>query len=215
MPHDGKRVKGSADERAQARDRLRAELLAAARALAEEKGGYEGVTIRALADRVGYRAPVVYEYFANKRDLLLALIEAGFAECADALAKALCAHEQRRAGGVLPAVAEAYWSFSLSQPHLYRLMHSLSDVPFGAPATPAPAQECFVLLRNAVTEAAPRHPATAYDADAATDLFWAHLHGLVMLTLDGRIKGGPTRAHGLLGHLTDTFTGNGARSGPR
>jgi hypothetical protein len=36
-----------------------------------------------------------------------------------------------------------------------------------------------------------------------------------MLTLDGRIKGGPTRAHGLLRHLTDTFTGNGARSGTR
>jgi AcrR family transcriptional regulator len=208
MPREGKRVKGDADERAQTRRRLRTELLAAARALATENDGYEAVTIRAVADRVGYRAPVVYEHFANKRALLLAIVDAGFSECADTLAQARCSDRQPT-GDPLLAIAEAYWTFALSQPHLYRLMHGLGDVPFGTIGTPAPALTCFSLLKDAVTEAASQHPASTCDADAATDLFWAHLHGLVMLTLDGRIKGGPTRAHDLLKHLTSTFAAFG------
>lgn len=201
MPRGGKRIKGDPDERAQARDRLRAELLAAARELARESGGYDGVTIRSVADRVGYRAPIVYEYFANKRDLLLALVDQGYAELADRLGAARCPDARRRAGGAMPAAAEAYWEFAIAEPHLYRLMHSLVDVPFGTPQALESARECFRLLKAAVAEWTPDHPAATHDADAPTDLLWAHLHGLVMLTLDGRIKGGPERARHLLAHL--------------
>jgi hypothetical protein len=129
MPREGRRVKGDADERAQARRRLRTELLAAARALAIENDGYEAVTIRAVADRVGYRAPVVYEHFANKRALLLAIVDAG----------------------------------CTPPPHVM----------------PTPRPICSGRIY--------------------TD--WS-------CSLDGRIKGGPDRAHGLLKHLTTTFAAN-------
>lgn len=182
------RISGAAAERAEARAALRAKLLAAARGLAVENGGYDHVTIRLVAERVGYRAPIVYEYFANKHALLLELVSIGFTELADRL----------RAGTSLPEVALAYWDFAFAEPTMYRLMHGLVDIPFGTPDAPASAQECFRILKAVV----PRdHSAAAHDADAPTDLVWAQLHGLVSLAMDGRLKGGPTRGRKLLRFL--------------
>ncbi len=208
MPREGKRIKGSAGERAEARDRLRAELLSAARAIADESAGFDSVTVRSVADRVGYTAPIVYQYFANKRALLVGLVDVGFAELADRLGQAQCPEEYARAGGPLLAVATAYWQFAAENPHLYRLMHTLPDVPFGTPEAPAAARKCFDVLKAAVTLGAPDHPATRFDDDAVADLLWAHLHGLVCLTLDRRIKGGPKRARELLADLTGSFAGS-------
>jgi AcrR family transcriptional regulator len=186
------RIRGAAAERVEARAALRAELLAAARGLAVENGGYDHVTIRLVADRVGYRAPIVYEYFANKHALLLELVRIGFTELADTL----------RAGTSLPGVALAYWDFAFAEPTLYRLMHGLVDVPSGTPE----ARECFRILKAAV----PRdHPAATHDDDAPTDLVWSQLHGLVSLAMNDRLEGGPARGRKLLPFLAVPAHGTG------
>jgi AcrR family transcriptional regulator len=202
---EAKRIKGDAAERAEARDRLRAELLHAARALADETGGFDGLTVRSVADRVGYRAPIVYQYFAGKRALLLGLVDVGFTELADVLRRAQCAAASERDGDLLLDGAIAYWEFAARNPHLYRLMHTLPAVPFGTAEAPAAARDCFGVLKAIVALGAPDHPAARFDDDAPADLLWAHLHGLVSLTLDGRIKGGAQRARELLTHLTASF----------
>ncbi|SFP03734.1 TetR/AcrR family transcriptional regulator [Actinomadura madurae] len=197
MPGSDGRIKGPSDERAQARERLRRRLLDAARALATEHGGYDAVTVRAVASRVGYAAPVVYQYFSNKHDLLVAVVDTGFAELAERLGRAQC----RNKTDMLLATAEEYWAFAMAEPYLYRLMHGLGGVPFGEPNTPKSALDCFHLLAAAAGTRAPGR-----DQDTVTDLFWAQLHGLVTLTLDGRIKGGPTRAQRLLPDLVAAYT---------
>ena len=60
---------------------LRARLVAAAHELVQEEG-YDGLTIRKLAKRVGYAPMSVYSYFADKQDILLALAEDAFATLA-------------------------------------------------------------------------------------------------------------------------------------
>jgi AcrR family transcriptional regulator len=40
--------------------------------------GWQGVTIRKIADKVLYSAPIVYEHFKNKDDLFKNLVEDGF-----------------------------------------------------------------------------------------------------------------------------------------
>ncbi|WP_021593854.1 MULTISPECIES: TetR/AcrR family transcriptional regulator [Actinomadura] len=172
-------------------------MLDAARALATEHGGYDAVTVRAVASRVGYAAPVVYQYFSNKHDLLVAVVDTGFAELAERLGRAQC----RNKTDMLLATAEEYWAFAMAEPYLYRLMHGLGGVPFGEPNTPKSALDCFHLLAAAAGTRAPGR-----DQDTVTDLFWAQLHGLVTLTLDGRIKGGPTRAQRLLPDLVAAYT---------
>ncbi|WP_280464277.1 TetR/AcrR family transcriptional regulator [Nocardia cyriacigeorgica] len=210
MPRAGKRIKGTACERAEARERLRGELLAAARSIASETGGFDSVTVRSVADRVGYTVPIVYEYFANKGALLLELVDVGFADLAGQLGAALCPDTQRERGGPLLAVAVAYWDFAMADPHLYRLMHTLPGLAFGTAEAPDSARACFEVFRAAIAEGAPHLCASAYDADAAADLLWAHLHGLVGLVLDGRIKGGAERGRHLLVDLTGLFAATGA-----
>ena len=56
---------------------LRSELVDAAHKLVQEEG-YEGLTIRKLAKRVGYAPMSVYSYFADKQDILFALAEDAF-----------------------------------------------------------------------------------------------------------------------------------------
>jgi AcrR family transcriptional regulator len=60
---------------------LRSELVAAAHALVKEEG-YEGLTIRKLAKRVGYAPMSVYSYFADKQDILVALAQDAFEQLA-------------------------------------------------------------------------------------------------------------------------------------
>jgi AcrR family transcriptional regulator len=64
----------SAPTVAQHRARQRAALLDAARLLLEEHG-YPGLTFGALAEGTGLARPTVYEYFASKDDLVVALCE--------------------------------------------------------------------------------------------------------------------------------------------
>ncbi|MFI9508994.1 TetR/AcrR family transcriptional regulator [Nocardia sp. NPDC052566] len=198
MPRDGRRIKGTAGERAEGRERLRTELVAAAREIACETGGYDSVTVRSVAERVGYTVPIVYQYFANKRALLVALVDVGFAELAERLGHAQRPDVRDRAADPLLATAAAYWDFAMADQHLYRLMHNLPGISFGTSEAPESARACFELLRAAADRDMPVRTDATHDPDAAADLLWAHLHGLVSLVLDGRIKGGASRGRELL-----------------
>lgn len=101
---------------------LRAELLEAAHELVKEEG-YEGLTIRKLAQRVGYAPMSVYSYFADKHAILLALAEDAFETLArrmehDAPAEPLAA---------LRKIMEEYAVFALENPNEYRTIFMTRD----------------------------------------------------------------------------------------
>lgn len=103
----------------------RVELIAAARHLLETEGA-EAITIRRLGAAVGIRGPSIYKHFPNKATVEDALTVIGFTELADALQ------------GVPPtfaAIASAYRQWSLSHPHMHRLLNNRpinrSQLPIG------------------------------------------------------------------------------------
>jgi AcrR family transcriptional regulator len=59
------------------RSELRAEILSAARDLIREEG-YQGLTLRRLAQRMEFSPIALYSYFADKQALLTALALEGF-----------------------------------------------------------------------------------------------------------------------------------------
>jgi AcrR family transcriptional regulator len=176
-------------ERAQMRDRL----LAAAREIATVEG-WQAVTIRRLADRLEYASPILYQHFAGKEALLVALAGDGFAQVTEALRVAVAEPPDR----LLTAVAMAYWDFAFAAPELYRVMHGLDGVPFGTAETPAPARDAFELCREALHRLAAARGRTLADADGAVDTIWAYLHGFVSLAMSRRIAGPPERARDLM-----------------
>lgn len=94
---------------------LRSDLLAAAHKLVQEEG-YEGLTIRKLAQRVGYAPMSVYSYFADKQDILFALAEDAF----ETLARRIEEHQSDDPMESLRAVMTEYAAFGLGNPNEYR-----------------------------------------------------------------------------------------------
>ena len=188
----------------EAKAQVRAAILDAALRLGG-RDGWDHVTIRKISAEVGYAAPILYEHFDGKDDLLRALVDAGFDEISSALEAAAGAVPANAAPAeAVRAIGHAYWRFAFARAPLYLLMHQLPGIPFGTAATPASARRAFGALRAAVAAA---HPAGASDTelDAAADQLWAALHGLVSLTLQRRVKGGQRRARTLLDPLLDRF----------
>ncbi|MGC9536383.1 TetR/AcrR family transcriptional regulator [Streptomyces sp. UG1] len=181
-------------ERAE-RERL---IVTAARELAESEG-WDAVTTRRLAAEIEYSQPVLYSHFKGKDAIMAAVAVQAFADLADELRTARAAAQGARAE--LAAVGEAYVSFGRRHPALYDAMFTHAvPLPFATEEAPAPLQEGFGELLQAITPFA----APGDDPGLLTETYWAGLHGLVTLMRSGRL---PERAHEqrlalLIGHFT-------------
>jgi len=179
---------GIKQRRERERQALRQAILEAAREIAAREG-WQAVTIRKVAERIEYSPPMIYQYFASKDDLLLALLREGFADVTARLRAAQVAATTPEES--LIRAAAAYWTFAWERPELYQVMHGLGGVPFGTTDTPPEARAAFAALRDAVR---PLVGDAVPDLDDDVDLLWSTLHGLVALAMDGRIAGGQQRA---------------------
>lgn len=187
------RTQQRAQLRIQQREQLRQDILDAARDIATQDG-WQGLTIRKVADRIAYSSPIIYEHFDSKEALLVELMQDGFRLLADALREVPPGEDPEAR---LIAVATAYWDFAFQNPALYQVMHELGGVTFGTPQTPPAALDAFDVLSRAVQAAMPGGACFA-DLDDEVERLWATLHGFISLTLAGRIKGGIKRAAGLV-----------------
>ncbi len=169
-------------------------LLSAAREVAAEEG-WGAVTVRKIAERVGYRAPVVYEYFESKDDLLLELLRRGFADLAGAVRAAR--EDASAPEGALYGVARAYLRFAWDSPDLYQVMYGLGGVSFAASETWEEGQRVGDEVGLAVEEAMRGCGEEATDVAEEVLALWAAVHGLVALTMAGRMEGGEEQAERL------------------
>lgn len=164
---------GIAERRERDRLGLRQRILDAARELFMREG-YERVTMRRIADAIEYSPTAIYQHFEDKEDLVRAL-------CADEFAQLLRALPQEPSADPVEWIRQlgtAYARFGLAHPNHYRFMFM----------TPAPqhevsceGQQAFGLLRDAVERAVAWGRFRADSVDAAAQVLWASLHGVVAL----------------------------------
>ncbi|MDN5861502.1 MAG: TetR/AcrR family transcriptional regulator [Pseudonocardia sp.] len=152
-----------------------------ARELAEAQG-WDAVTTRRLAERIEYSQPVLYSHFAGKDAIVTAVAVQGFAELAAELARARDAAATPAAA--LHAAARTYLAFADSHPAVYDAMFTqTTDLPFAQPDAPAPLQEAFTQLGEALAPFAGTR-----DPDTLAEVGWAALHGQVTLARGGRLR---------------------------
>jgi AcrR family transcriptional regulator len=166
-------------------------ILQAALEIASEEG-WQSVTMRRLAERIEYSPSAIYKYFADKEALLLALLRQGFQQQLAAL-EHISAQAQSPSARLLQ-IAAAYWDFALGHPTLYQLMFDLQ----GTLHEVEEAKALFLSVQAAIEEWSQAQGVRIADLDAAVDILWATLHGLVALTMTQHIYGGRTRARELL-----------------
>ncbi len=151
--------------------------------------GPASVTMRELARELGVSAMTPYRYFKDKESILAAVRANAFDAFAAALEQA--ARTPGNAAERADAVGRAYPNFAFSKPHAYRLMFDLSQ----------PDEERFPELVRAGQRA--RRTMTGYiealvaggflvgDPEMLGQIFWATVHGLVVLELAGKLKPKP------------------------
>src|SRR6201991_2208048 len=122
-----------AERKLRDRQARRAQIISAARRIAELEG-WSNVTVRRLSDEISYSQPVLYAHFGSREGILAAVAIEGFQEMGLALEKA---RKRLKRGDPVEAVANAYLDFARSSPALYQVMFSLNlTVRFDDPATP-------------------------------------------------------------------------------
>jgi AcrR family transcriptional regulator len=166
-----------AERKLRDRQARRAQIISAARRIAEAEG-WPSVTVRRLSDEISYSQPVLYAHFGSREGILSAVALEGFQELGVALEKA-----KKRAKGdaSIEGFASAYMAFASSSPALYEVMFSLSlNVPFADPATPAELQSAFAQLMELFKNQGSK-------SEVLSELFWASLHGLAELTRTKRL----------------------------
>jgi AcrR family transcriptional regulator len=143
------------------------EIATAARTLLEEAGP-AALTMRALADHLGIKAPSLYKHFPDKHAVEVELTAQLLQESAATLETA-----EEREPGSLTALARAYRTYALAHPHLYCLA---TERPLPRAALPPGLEDraAMPLLR-----------ACGGDLDLARAT-WAFAHGMVILEIHGR-----------------------------
>lgn len=151
--------------------------------------GYEGVTMRQLAEALGCSPKTPYRYFKDKADILATVRAQAFAKFADALEKAAASAREPVERGM--KVGQAYIKFALSNPHAYRIMFDI-DQPIDESHVEL-AREALRARAFITRQAEQMKEAGVIDVDPALFGYsmWATIHGLVMLHQAGILKDGP------------------------
>jgi AcrR family transcriptional regulator len=183
-----------AERKQRHREARRAQIISAARRIAELEG-WPNVTVRRLSDEISYSQPVLYGHFESREGILAAVAIEGFQEIGLALEKA---RKRAKPGKIVEAVATAYLEFATSSPALYEAMFSLSlSMPFADANTPPELRFAFAQLMELFQGQGSK-------PEVLTELFWAGLHGIADLTRTKRFP--PSRQKERVKIFVELFT---------
>jgi AcrR family transcriptional regulator len=170
QPHRRRRAQRGSGEQ------LRGEIIAVTKQLLAEGRTADDITIRAVADTVGVTSPSIYLHFADKQQLLDAVVADVFSELDNAMVKA--AADESTPLGRLRAYGLAYVRFAVAHPEHYRL--AMLD-PCAEPGLAVSAG--FEHLQQTVAECFESGVFTRGDPlDVAFDC-WATAHGVASLLI--------------------------------
>jgi AcrR family transcriptional regulator len=144
--------------------------------------GYEGATIRKIADEVGVSSTALYMHFPDKACIL--------GEIARRTLEQLLARNRELAARPLDPelrlrlMLEAYMRWGLAHPNAYLLVYSAPRPPT-APLWPEAALDlsarCYEIFAAVVGEIAAQGRLRAGAADSAAQTLWMSCHGVVAL----------------------------------
>ncbi|MEV1320507.1 TetR-like C-terminal domain-containing protein [Micromonospora arborensis] len=143
-----------------------------------ESAGLSGLTMQAVADRVGVRAPSLYKRVRNRDDLVRLITEATVRDLGERLAAIGAGTDPRRD---LAELARAFRAFAHARPRGYQLIFAPRPDLTG-PSTEALTHAVEPVLRVAANLAGEAHALNA----ARTLTAWAN--GFISMELAGAFK---------------------------
>lgn len=152
--------------------------------------GEDGMTMRAIASRLGISATGLYQHFESKASILREIRFHGVRMLQSELEAASAASDDAQR---LRELACAYVRFARSNPWLYKVLFLDEELDWST----LPEEERHQALMPMATAGATFRAGIEHgvfradlDAEQAVLLIWASLHGLAALMLHGRISDG-------------------------
>ncbi len=150
--------------------------------------GYDGFSMRKLADRLGIAAKTIYNYFQNQDELYLCLLTKGFEQLLEYYTNAARQHKDPM--DQIGAVIASYIEFGLENANIYNLMFTWHVPKFndylGTPMESVAQHElntalkCTNFVMALVRDYLGDSPAIKEDElRVELILVWSHMHGYV------------------------------------
>ncbi len=151
--------------------------------------GYEGVTMRAIAARLGVSPMTPYRYFEGKAAIYREVRRQAFARFGERTSQA--ADSEPDTLKRLHALFASYLGFAQDEPGAYRIMFELAPPPDAAPDAEdhALAEGTWQPLLGTLGEAIDQGLLIG-DATTLANVCWVQVHGLASLHIAGRLTFG-------------------------
>ena len=170
---------------------LREELLRVAEAALEARGAQQ-LSLRELSRELGVSHASPQRHFATKQDLLDALAIMGF-ERLDAVITRATGTRSQDFNARLTKVALAQVGFALKHPALLALMFEAKRQPAMPPGLLTALYAAFSHIPRILQEGQAAGKIVARDPYRLALTIGAAIHGLVAISVDGKIKGDPLK----------------------
>ena len=162
------------------KDDTRCNILTASLGIVKEEG-WPALSMRKIADKIDYTAPIIYEYFSNKEAILQELTRMGFVKLAKQMEEAVKQFTDPAAQ--LEAMWLAYWNFAFSEKELYQVMYGV-QMSCGVNENPcADIMAPATMFRNKIEELVPADKRTKEYIDRRYYTFWSVVHGLISINM--------------------------------
>lgn len=162
------------------KEETRVRILEASLDIVKEEG-WQSLSMRKIADRIEYTAPIIYEYFANKDAILNVLTRQGFVKLAremDEASKAFSDPAEQ-----LEAMWLAYWNFAFANKELYQVMYGVEMNCCVFESSCPDIQGPSDLLWDKITEIVPEENRTEEYICTKYYTFWSVVHGLISINM--------------------------------
>jgi AcrR family transcriptional regulator len=163
------------------KENLRQEILDAAREMFVAEG-YANVSMRKIADKIGYSPTTIYLYFKDKADLLHQICEESFAQ----LARNISSIQQLSANSLdkLRMGLREYINFGLKHPSHYEIIFIMPiQSPLEGNYESSQGKAAFETLRNSVSDCVADKLLKNNDVDLISQTLWAGIHGVTSLLI--------------------------------
>ena len=177
---------GVKERREREKSETRDKILDAARELFVTEG-YEGVSMRRVAEKIEYSPTAIYVYFADKQELFHELCQQDYARLADVFQSSAMSSDPIER---VKQIGRTYTEFGVRYPNHYRFMFMTPHPPHEPDEEDRevmgnPEVDAYAFLKWAVQRAidAGRFREELQDAELISQTLWAAVHGVIALNI--------------------------------
>jgi AcrR family transcriptional regulator len=185
--------------RQQHKEELRRVILDAARNIYVNQG-YEGFSMRTLAEEIEYSPGSVYLHFKNKEELFECLVEESFARLLRTLTDLQNGRGQQDPVDELKKGMQSYVEFGLRNPGDYRFVFMLKPP---VEKRPYKVHGAFEVLRKMVRRCVEEKRFRSVDVETVAQGLWSCVHGITSLLIQRPAFPWVSKKK-LIGHVIDT-----------